>query len=90
MTSAHIIIKGLVQGVNFRWFIRREAEQLGLVGTVKNLWDGHVEIVVEGERNIIVDLVKTFSIGNGISRVDSCDIKWIESKLKFNDFNIIF
>ncbi|MDP8240807.1 MAG: acylphosphatase [Candidatus Hatepunaea meridiana] len=90
MTSAHILVKGLVQGVNFRWFIRREAEQLGLVGTVKNLWDERVEIVVEGERNIIEDLVKIFSIGNGISRVDSCDIKWIESKSKFNDFNIIY
>ncbi len=37
--GAHIIVKGLVQGVGFRWFVEREAKRLGLNGYVKNLYN---------------------------------------------------
>lgn len=41
-------VNGRVQGVGFRWFVRREAEELGLAGRVRNLADGRVEVAVSG------------------------------------------
>lgn len=43
-------VRGRVQGVGFRWFVRREAEHLGLVGWVSNRADRAVEVVAEGPR----------------------------------------
>ena len=45
---AHVFISGRVQGVNFRWYTQHKAQQLGLSGWVRNLWDGRVEAVFEG------------------------------------------
>jgi acylphosphatase len=42
-------VNGRVQGVGFRWFVRREAQELGLTGRVRNLPDGRVEVAVAGE-----------------------------------------
>ena len=47
----HFLVKGRVQGVGFRWFVQREAAELGLRGWVKNTDQGHVEIVAAGEPN---------------------------------------
>ncbi|MBD3389383.1 acylphosphatase [Candidatus Micrarchaeota archaeon] len=46
---AHLIAKGKVQGVNFRWYVQQTAKELGLTGWVKNLQDGTVEIFCESE-----------------------------------------
>jgi acylphosphatase len=43
-----LILKGKVQGVGFRWFTRKAAQELGLVGQVRNLPDGDVEVEVAG------------------------------------------
>ena len=43
-------VSGRVQGVGFRWWTRRRAEQLGLVGSATNLPDGRVEVIAEGPR----------------------------------------
>lgn len=49
MERARYVIHGTVQGVGFRWFVARQAEQLGLVGWTRNMADGSVEVVAEGE-----------------------------------------
>ena len=54
LKRAHIFVSGLVQGVCYRWFTEEKANKLGLTGWVKNLWDGRVEVVVEGEEGEIV------------------------------------
>jgi acylphosphatase len=46
---AHFIIRGRVQGVGFRWFVHREASELGLLGWVKNTDHGEVELVAAGD-----------------------------------------
>ena len=43
-------VHGMVQGVGFRWWTRSKALELGLVGSARNLLDGRVEVVVEGDR----------------------------------------
>ena len=46
-------VRGLVQGVGFRWFVQQEARRLGLAGWVVNGSDGSVEVVAEGNRELI-------------------------------------
>ncbi len=57
MVRAVIRLYGIVQGVGMRYFIWREARKLGLRGYVRNLEDGSVEIVAEGENDLIETLV---------------------------------
>jgi acylphosphatase len=45
------MVSGQVQGVGFRYWVRREAESLGLAGSATNLPDGRVEVIAEGARN---------------------------------------
>lgn len=88
--GAHIIVKGLVQGVGFRWFVEREAKKLGLVGYVRNLPTGQVEIEVEGDRSLIEELMAKVKVGNRLARVIDLDINWLEARGRYTNFNIIF
>lgn len=88
--GAHIIVKGLVQGVGFRWFVEREAQKLGLVGYVRNLPTGQVEIEVEGDRSLIEELMAKVKVGNRLARVIDLDIDWLEARGRYTNFNIIF
>jgi len=89
IVSAHILLGGIVQGVGFRWFVRREADRLGLAGTVRNLPDGRVEIRVDGERDTIDELVDVLKIGNGFSRIDSCEMNVSTTINDYKEFKII-
>jgi len=87
-TCAKIIAIGLVQGVGFRWFVQREATKLNLTGYVKNVYNGDVEIVAEGERGLIEELIKIMKIGNRLSRVSYLHIEWINAQNKYSAFDI--
>ncbi len=88
--GAHIIIKGLVQGVGFRWFVEWEAKQLRLNGYVKNLFDGDVEVEVEGDRGLIEELIEKLKVGNRLSHVTDVQISWQDYKNKYKNFRIAF
>ena len=89
-TGVHIIVKGRVQGVGFRWFVETEANRLGLTGFVKNLYSGDVEIEAEGKRGLIEILIKQLKIGNRLSHVVDLIINYHEIKNKYTNFNIRF
>ena len=57
MEQAHIYYGGIVQGVGFRFTVERLAKDLGLTGWVRNLADGRVEILAEGERDSLLKLI---------------------------------
>lgn len=67
------IIRGRVQGVGFRWFVDREARQLGLHGWVRNNLDGSVEVLAAGTEAQIEALRARLREGSRGSRVDSVD-----------------
>ena len=50
-------VRGLVQGVGFRWWVREQLSRLGLTGSAANLEDGSVEIVVRGDPGAVAALV---------------------------------
>lgn len=85
---AIIKVIGMVQGVGFRYFIYRHATRLGLKGYVRNNFDGSVEIVIEGEKDLINILIDEAKIGPRSANVNEVIIKWEESKNEFNDFTI--
>ena len=67
----HFLVKGRVQGVGFRWFVHREAAEIGLRGWVKNTDEGHVEIVAAGAATQLAELKTALCKGSRGSRVDA-------------------
>ena len=72
----HAVIRGDVQGVGFRFFLIRHAEGLGLRGWVRNLDDGAVELVAEGARGDLEQLLRSAREGPRMARVTRVDADW--------------
>jgi len=85
---ANIFVSGLVQGVFFRDHTQRWATSLNLTGWVRNLRDGRVEILAEGDKEKIDELISRLNEGPPSSQVDSVNVKWEEYKGEFEDFRI--
>ncbi len=66
----HFLIQGRVQGVGFRWFVERQASQLGLRGWVRNTGEGHVEVLASGRPSDLDELRSILHRGSRGSRVD--------------------
>lgn len=85
---AEIIANGLVQGVGFRYFVARIAEQLKLNGYVKNLYTGEVLTIVEGPKIMVEDLYNQIKIGPRSAHVKNATIIWQGNKNEFTDFEV--
>ena len=83
-----IRVDGLVQGVGFRYFIWRHARSLGLTGFVKNMYDGSVLIVAEGDRESVEKLIELARRGPPAAIVENIDIQYEEPKKEFTTFFI--
>ena len=89
MARLHVWIKGIVQGVFFRDSTRRVANDLGLTGWARNLPDGRVEAVFEGERQDCEKALEFVRVGPPSARVTNVDEAWEEEE-SFGDFTIRF
>lgn len=67
----YYLVKGRVQGVGFRWFVHREAAELGLRGWVRNTDAGDVEVVASGSPETLAELKTALRKGSRGSRVDA-------------------
>lgn len=85
---AHLFISGRVQGVFFRDHTRKWAIASGLFGWVKNLADGRVEVLVEGEKRKIEALIDRLREGPPMSRVENVVLDWEEYTGEFSDFRV--
>ncbi len=88
MKRFHILVSGRVQGVFYRDFVRREAEKLGIKGYVKNLSDGNVEMVAEGEDKIIEKFLAICRKGPLMAFVKGTEIKEEPPTNEFDGFDI--
>jgi acylphosphatase len=87
-THARLFIDGRVQGVAYRYFVREAAERLGLSGWVRNLPDGRVEAVFEGQRSRIEEAIRMCTEGPPFERVTSIDTTWEDRIENLTDFQI--
>jgi acylphosphatase len=87
-TQLHVVVSGSVQGVFFRGHTRKAAQNLGLMGWVRNLRDGRVEIVAEGEIEKLRELLQWCHQGPRQARVDTIDVTWEKATGKFDRFEI--
>lgn len=89
-TRVHIFVSGKVQGVFFREKTRRLAEALGLTGWARNLPDGRVEIIAEGEKEKIEEILEFARRGSKMAKVDGIEVEWQEFRGEFKNFDIKF
>ena len=88
LKGIHLIVSGVVQGVGFRWFVERVADKLGLVGHVRNLYDGSVETYAEGNEDALNAFYKEIKIGPRSAHVTDVKVKWNEYTGDFKEFRI--
>ena len=90
MASFRAVISGRVQMVMYRDFAVRAARALGIVGTVRNLDGGSVEVIAEGEKAMLEAYLKKLKRGSMLSNVDGIEVEWREPTGRFEDFAIQF
>lgn len=83
------IFKGRVQGVGFRATIRRYALHFQLVGTVRNLNDGSVELVAQGDNETLQALIEAIKMRPRGARILSCDLTSRSPTELFQAFKIL-
>lgn len=88
MKRVHLLISGLVQGVFFRHHTREKGESLGLTGWIRNTGDDKVEIVAEGAKEKLENLVTWVHQGPPAARVEKVEVEWSEATREFQGFEI--
>ncbi|MBI3999794.1 MAG: acylphosphatase [Candidatus Omnitrophica bacterium] len=86
--QVHLIISGIVQGVFFRAGTLAAARSLKLSGFVRNLSNGRVEVVAEGEEQILKRMIEWCRKGPPGARVEEMEVVWIEATGHFQHFTI--
>ena len=84
----HVFVEGRVQGVFFRYETSRIAKSLDVKGWVRNLPDGRVEVVFEGEKENVEEMVKFCRRGPPGAQVDDVEVKWETYRGEFSGFEI--
>lgn len=85
----HLFIKGRVQGVSYRANAAAMANKLGLKGWVRNLPDGRVELLAQGEEKNLKTLLTWAHQGPAAARVDHVEARWAEAARLAADFEIL-
>jgi len=82
-------VSGLVQGVSFRYYTRREALNLGLSGWARNLRDGRVDVLACGEKTAVEELCRWLNQGPALAQVTNLECHTADSReCPKNDFEI--
>jgi acylphosphatase len=86
--SVRLLIRGKVQGVYFRFNMQEVAKKSGVFGWVKNLPDGNVEALVEGNKEDVNEVVKWSKIGPENARVDDVELEYGQYQGNYDEFII--
>ena len=85
---AYVRVYGRVQGVFFRANTVERARELGVYGYVRNMPDGSVEAVIEGDRDKVMKLIEWMKVGPPLARVDDIEVEIGEFRGEYRDFRI--
>lgn len=89
MTEIQCIATGTVQGVAYRIYVEDAATELKITGTVRNLPNGAVEIIAQGQPDILKDFIEYLHEGSLMAKVESVAIDWVTSKVTYEEFSVL-
>ena len=84
----HVYLSGRVQGVGFRAFTSRTAQQLGVKGWVKNLADGRVEAVLAGSEEKVEQMLNKVKTGPRFAEVNDMQVEEEDYRGEFDKFEV--
>ncbi len=84
----HVIVRGLVQGVGFRYYTIEAAHRLGLMSWVRNNRDGSVEALAEGDRTQLKQWLEALRRGPKGARVTDVETTWGTASAEFHAFTL--
>lgn len=90
IVEVHARIKGQVQGVGFRGLVRQHAIRLGIIGMIRNLADGDVELQAKGKRQVIQELFTVIKELQSPIKVFAISFEEISPQNHYVDFKILF
>ncbi len=85
---AHVFLAGRVQGVAYRFFAEKYANLLNVKGWVRNLYDGRVEVLAEGDRENVDQFLERLKQGPRMALVENVDLTWENYSGEFPGFEI--
>jgi acylphosphatase len=88
MEELYAIVSGRVQGVMMRDFVQRSAKKIGIVGYVKNLRDGTVEVLGQGSKEGLEVFLGRLHRGSLFARVDGVETQWRAPQSTYSGFII--
>ncbi len=86
----YAVFAGTVQGVGFRYFVRNIAKEMGVKGYVRNLPDGTVEVVAEGDEQTLREFLKAIEHGPPLAEVTDIRYQFEDKEGGFTDFEILY
>lgn len=86
MKQVHLLISGFVQGVGYREFVKSKARKMGITGWVRNLSDNRVEVLAQGSKENLQDLIRICEKGPFLSEVRNIAIEWQHPTASFTQF----
>jgi acylphosphatase len=87
---AHVFVSGFVQGVLFRYETRRHAASYGVTGWVRNLRDGRVEAVFEGEKEVVEGMIEFCRRGPPGAIVKHVEVSWETPTDEYKHFFVMY
>ena len=87
---AHVFVSGFVQGVFFRYETQRKAARRGVTGWVRNLHDGRVETVFEGEKEAVDEMIEFCRRGPPSATVKNVEVYWETPAGEYQGFDVLF
>ena len=88
-SGARLIVEGTVQGVTFRQFVKENADKFELKGFVRNLEDGNLEVVLEGEDDAIAKMVEVVKQGPAHAQIRNVGVEEKQWSGEFSEFKVL-
>jgi acylphosphatase len=88
MVQARLFISGFVQGVGFRRFVQKQAQEMSVGGWVRNLPDGKVEVLLQGERQEVEMVIDSCHKGPFLAEIEEVEIEWEDVTQEHVDFTV--